>query len=322
MDRHFLTNTVPRPVDFVSRPPWLCVPPPFLLPTHCLPNSPKTFPQNEISAGIFAKKYRLGNLLGYGSFGCIYLVQSRDTKEEAVTKFIRKRIIQTSKGNGFCNFPLEIKILSSIRQQVGVVSMVDLYENDYFYQIVMEKHGDDVTDLYKLMKRVGMGLHEPIAAYLFRQIAKAVLMLYRGHGILHRDLKPSNLLINNRFEVQVIDFGSAIFMKNEPINAFHATPIFRSPEAVRRQRCIGLEVEIWALGVTLYYMVFNSYPFKGDEAITEAPLCFPLPVSADLATLLAGMLDRDQVRRWRIDQILANPWVTQAVSPHDYNFYG
>lgn len=280
---------------------------------------PSSFPPDEMAAGAFAETYRIGKMLGNGSFGCVCLARNRRTGKDVVAKFVLKPSYDPTKPTNLP--PLEIQILEKIRRQFGVASLISTFENDNFFQIVMKQHGHDAIDLEKFIERKGLGIPEPLAAHIFRQLTRAVSSLHRIHGILHRDLKPANFLIDNRFRVQLIDFGCATFMKPEGVAAFNATPLFRSPEAVFRRLCQGPEVEVWALGITLYYMVFKCYPFRTVDEMQRMPICIPSWASKALKDLFAGMLNRDFRRRWTTDNILADRWVNQFVFLPQFHFY-
>lgn len=285
------------------------------------PSDPSSFPPDEMAAGIFSQTYRIGKILGNGSFGCVCLAQNRMTRQEVVAKFILKPKCDPTKPNILPPFPLEVQILEKLRRMPGVVQLISASKNDNFYQIVMQKHGQDAIDLDKFIQRKGLGIPEPLAAYIFRQLTTIVANLHQIHGILHRDLKPANFLIDNRFNVQLIDFGCAGFMKKEGVPAYNATPLFRSPEAVFREVCNGTEAEVWALGITLYFMVFKCYPFHSVEDMKRNPVCLPPFASRALTELLMGMLARDYRQRWTTDWILNHRWVTQYVHLGQFHFY-
>ena len=82
-------------------------------------------------------------------------------------------------------------------------------------------------------------------------------------GIIHRDIKPENILITNKNEVKIIDFGlSKIIGNNEKTNEAFGTLNYAAPEILLRIP-YGKEIDIWALGVLLFYMLSGRYPFIG-----------------------------------------------------------
>ena len=89
--------------------------------------------------------------------------------------------------------------------------------------------------------------------------------------IVHKDIKPSNIFIGNDDNIKLGDFSSSGIM---PISSeiatylrmtnrtkqFGYTPIFKSPE-----NKASFKSDIWSLGVTLYYLAEQKYPFEGED---------------------------------------------------------
>ena len=99
---------------------------------------------------------------------------------------------------------------------------------------------------------------------IFSQLVSAILYL-QTNNIVHRDLKDENLVVDEHYNVKLIDFGSASFIPTDPNNFFDrflGTVDFASPEILRGCQYRGPEAEIWALGVTLYVLFARNIPFR------------------------------------------------------------
>ncbi len=85
-------------------------------------------------------------------------------------------------------------------------------------------------------------------------------------GIIHRDLKVSNIILNQSGKPYVTDFGIAKWEKSQTLT--HTGQILGSPHYVSPEQAAGKEIDarsdIYALGVTLYVLLTQHYPFKGD----------------------------------------------------------
>lgn len=99
------------------------------------------------------------------------------------------------------------------------------------------------------------------------------------------------------------------------------TPAFRAPETLQtgHHSYNGRAVDVWALGATLFALVYGNVPFVADnvpllyDRIRNEPLCFPASpaISEPLRDLLVAMLEKDSARRATVPQIKLNGWVTR-----------
>lgn len=170
--------------------------------------------------------------IGSGGFGCVYLAYGLMDSKLVVTKFIKKSKvyndswISTDDGH---RLPNEIYILIRIQHE-HIVNMIDFYENDFYFQLVMEKHGFGM-DLFEFIEKTN-GVPEPLGANISKQLVEAVDYLH-SHGILHRDIKDENVVLDDRFHAKLIDFGSATYLTDKPFKAFCGTFEYCSPEVLR-----------------------------------------------------------------------------------------
>ena len=214
--------------------------------------------------------------------------------------------------------PYEIYFLRQIHHP-NIVKMIEFFENPHYFQLVMEKHGFGM-DLFEFIEKSN-GVLEPLGAYIFKQVASAVHYLHTN-GIIHRDIKDENIVIDDRFHVKLIDFGSAAQLSGQLYSNFCGTFEYCSPEVLKGSPYRGPELEIWAMGVTLYVLVFGRSPFAGIEEILRDPLDFPDDVSDELYNLLCRMMDRDVQTRCRVEDLVADDWINQDVNIDHYDFYG
>ncbi|KAG8445392.1 hypothetical protein GDO86_010249 [Hymenochirus boettgeri] len=271
--------------------------------------------------GAYALKYQTQSPLGKGAFGFVWSACSRDDdKEEVVVKFIRKdRVLDDCwiQDLELGRVTQEIAILSRL-QHPNIIKVLDIFENDTFFQLVMELHGD-ALDLFDFIDSQP-NLDEPLASYIFRQLVSAVGYLH-SERILHRDIKDENIIIAPDFTIKLVDFGSAAHLHPRTLfSTFCGTTEYCAPEVLLGNPYPGPELEMWSLGVTLYTLIFGENPFCEVKEILEAELNPPFIVSQELQTLIIGLLQRDPEIRMTLDELLRDPWVTQPVNLAEYTW--
>ena len=107
------------------------------------------------------------------------------------------------------------------------------------------------------------------------QILNGVKCLHK-YGIIHRDIKSANIMVNQDYtndskgtpkdSVKLVDFGlSRILGKFEYSDDPYGSLCFKAPELIKHIK-YNFKVDIWAVGVTLFYMIYGELPFeKGDK---------------------------------------------------------
>lgn len=94
---------------------------------------------------------------------------------------------------------------------------------------------------------------------------------------IHRDIKPENILISRnkdgKYVYKIGDFGFARSILDSEASTPCGTKKFKAPE-IHENAEYGISVDIWALGIVFYFMIFAEYPFQGISYLTEATTSF------------------------------------------------
>ncbi|XP_055533278.1 serine/threonine-protein kinase pakF isoform X2 [Wyeomyia smithii] len=286
------------------------------------PNSASRMSQcdEDLTHGDYSKFYTLVKHIGKGAYGYVKLSYRNSDRLLVISKFILKDklvpqfMISTEDKR---EIPMEVYLLMHVKHP-NIVNMFDWFENDKFFQVVMEIHGSGM-DLFEFIDRRPV-ITEKLACFIFRQIANAVAFLH-SLNILHRDIKDENVIIDHNFHIKLIDFGSATFMQEGQLfSTFYGTTEYCSPEVLAGNRYSGPELEMWALGVTLYVLMFFENPFVDVEEILQSELIIPHEISEELEYVLLSLLDKNPKTRITIKDLLETEWMVQEINSSQFNF--
>nr|XP_021487697.1 PAS domain-containing serine/threonine-protein kinase isoform X2 [Meriones unguiculatus] len=270
--------------------------------------------------GEYSQKYSTISPLGSGAFGFVWTAVEKEHNKEVVVKFIKKEKVLDDcwiEDPKLGKVTLEISILCKVEHE-NIIKVLDIFENEGFFQLVMEKHGSGL-DLFAFIDRHPC-LDEPLASYIFRQLLSAVGYL-RSQGIIHRDIKDENIVISEDFTIKLIDFGSAAYLERGKLfYTFCGTIEYCAPEVLMGNPYRGPELEMWSLGVTLYTLIFEENPFCEVEETVEAVIHPPFLVSQELMSVLCGLLQPSPEQRTTLENLIIDPWVTQPVNLANYTW--
>ena len=164
-------------------------------------------------------------------------------------------------------------------------------QRQHLYYVMREYSGSTLAQLHAQAGTLPLAQWQDLAERLLR----AVGMLHRRQ-ILHRDIKPENLLLGDDGELRLLDFGLAYCpgLSEDQACALPGTPSYIAPEAFRGDSPTAQQ-DLYAVGVTLYFLLTGHYPYGEIEAFQRPR--FGVPVSAnryrpDLPEWLAQSLER------------------------------
>jgi len=164
-------------------------------------------------------------------------------------------------------------------------------QRQHLYYVMREYSGATLAQLFQQSGPLPLAQWQDIAERLLR----AVGLLHRRQ-ILHRDIKPENLHVGDDGELRLLDFGLAYCpgLSEDAPSTLPGTPSYIAPEAFRGDPP-SAQQDLYAVGVTLYFLLTGHFPYGEIEAFQRPR--FGAPVSAsryrpDLPEWLAQSLER------------------------------
>ena len=252
--------------------------------------------------------YLYGREIGSGAFGKVNIaLHIGSGRLVAIKIFAKKNIKSERKIKKIRN---EINILSKLRHPF-INQILDTFENEQNIFIVMEYICADLLSFIRKREK----LSENIAKIIFKQIIEGLKYINKKN-IVHRDIKLDNILIDLTNTVKICDFGvSKRITKNEIMIDHCGTPGYIAPEIYKNKGYDGFQCDIWSAGVTLYYMLSGSQPFKAytfkemEKKVLKGDYEELKNVSSEANDLIKKMLENDPEKRIKIDDVLNHPWL-------------
>ncbi|EKN44628.1 MULTISPECIES: bifunctional protein-serine/threonine kinase/phosphatase [Pseudomonas syringae group] len=166
-----------------------------------------------------------------------------------------------------------------------------LPERQHLYYAMREYSGRTLAHLFSLSGPLPLAQWQDLATRLLR----ATGLLHR-RNIIHRDIKPENLLLGDDGELRLLDFGLAFCPGLSAANTddLPGTPSYIAPEAFSGAEP-NPQQDLYAVGVTLYYLLTGQYPYGEIEAFQHRRFGTPIPASRyrpDLPLWLSQSLDK------------------------------
>jgi tRNA A-37 threonylcarbamoyl transferase component Bud32/tetratricopeptide (TPR) repeat protein len=207
--------------------------------------------------GLLCGSYRLGDFLGRGGMGTVYVADRVDGEvtQRAAVKLLRPGADDPQLRQRFL---AERQILASLSHP-NIARLLDAgHREDGQPYLVMEYVDGKPIDVYA----GGLAIRRKIA--LFLKVCSAVAYLHRNL-VVHRDLKPANILITSDGEPKLLDFGIAKMLDlagDSTVTGTHMlTPDYASPEQVLGGT-VGTPTDIFSLGAVLYKLLTGSSPYR------------------------------------------------------------
>ncbi|KAL8204718.1 hypothetical protein R6Q57_010341 [Mikania cordata] len=256
--------------------------------------------------------------LGSGSYGKVVLYRSQvDGKHYAIKAFHKSHLLKlrvAPSETAMTDVLREVLIMKMLNHPniVNLVEVINDPNTDHFYMVLEYVEGKWV---FEGAGPPG-GLGEKVARRYLRDIVSGLIYLH-AHNIVHGDIKPDNLLITATGTVKIADFSvSQVFEdENDMLRRSPGTPVFTAPECCLGKSYHGKTADIWAVGVTLYCMIFGQYPFLGDtlqdtyDKIVNNIVFLPEDMNPLLRNLIVGLLCKDPVQRMTLEAVALDPWV-------------
>ncbi len=202
--------------------------------------------------------------LGRGGMGEVYRAKHATLKIDVAVKVLRRELSENRKY--LEKFFREAQEAAKLDHQ-NIVRVLDADSDRGIHFLVMQYI--DGPSLRKVIVKRRKTLPVSKALLAMLQALSGLAYAHRK-GLVHRDLKPDNLMFTSDGVLKITDFGLAKqYVGNgarEESHEIFGTPSFMPPEQWESPN-VGPSADIYALGVTLFWLLSGRYPIKGDNPV-------------------------------------------------------
>ena len=251
---------------------------------------------------LITGKYRIVEEIGRGGMGVVYKAEDLKLKRVVALKFLPPHLMNSPELKE--RFIIEAQAAAALSHpNICVIHEVGEAEDRSF--IAMEYvEGETLRDKTKrgpLSAEAALDIASQIAAGLGEAHRK---------GIIHRDIKSANIMVTEKDQAKVMDFGLAKLRGGSSLTKSQTTlgtVAYMSPEQARGDE-VDQRTDLWSLGVVLYEMLTGEVPFKGDRDVSiiysivhEEPKSIKVrkpPVPVELQQVIARALKKNREARF------------------------
>ncbi|KAM8838001.1 myosin light chain kinase, smooth muscle-like isoform 2-T4 [Spinachia spinachia] len=256
--------------------------------------------------------YDVHEKLGSGKFGQVFRMSHKDTGRVVAGKFYRAR---TSKERTAArremtlmnrlHHPKLVQCLAAFDSRSEVVMVLEYIAGGELFERIVDDNFEHT---------------EPTSAHYMQQILEGMQYVHK-QNIVHLDLKPENIVCvdTTGTRIKIIDFGLASELEEgKPLLVMHGTPEFVAPEVINYEP-VGLETDIWSIGVICFILLSGESPFQGNNdnetlaLVTAAQFEFDEEsfedISDEAKDFIGSLLKKNRRCRLSCAEALAHPWM-------------
>lgn len=269
----------------------------------------------ELIIGRRVGFYKVRGEIGYGTFSRVKLAFHALTKDKVAIKILDKTRLDSAAQRLLHR---EINNLETL-QHPNVVRLFEVVDTPSRLYLVTEYAGGG--DLSNRIYVEGK-MCDHLGKITFAQILAAVKYMH-SLNIIHRDLKAENVLFSVSGCVKVADLGFSVRVsnRNHLLDTQCGSPPYAAPELFQDEPYLGPPVDVWAMGVLLFFIVTGTMPFRAEtmgklrRCIIGGSYTIPPWVPTPCQRLLRGILKPCPLERYALDQMLGCDWLLPVEFP-------
>ncbi|XP_055299890.1 dual specificity mitogen-activated protein kinase kinase hemipterous-like isoform X2 [Sitodiplosis mosellana] len=206
--------------------------------------------------------------LGNGTSGHVVKMRHTPTNKPIAVKQMRR----TNNSEEEKRIIMDIDVVLKSHDCPYIVHCLGCFITEADVWICMELMA---TCFDKLTKKTHQPVPEAILGKITVATVKALHYLKTNHDVIHRDVKPSNILIDERGNIKLCDFGiSGRLVDSKAKTRSAGCAAYMAPERIDPKKPeYDIRADVWSLGITLVELATGSFPYKGCHTDFEVLTC-------------------------------------------------
>lgn len=210
-------------------------------------------------------RYKLLEMIGGGGMSNVYLAHDMILDRDVAIKVLRYDFSNEEELHR--RFQREALSATSLTHP-NIVNIYDVGEDGDIHYIVMEYVKGNTLKQY-ILQNAPVSPSKSVT--IMKQLTSAIANAHNNH-IIHRDIKPQNILLDEKENIKITDFGIAMALSATSFtqtNSVLGTVHYLSPEQARGGTATK-QSDIYALGIVLFELLTGQLPFSGESAVSIA----------------------------------------------------
>lgn len=218
----------------------------------------ETMEHYEINIPEFLKCYKVLQFIGKGGYAVVFQVQQIISQKIFAAKVHSKKNIKDT--DQLQMVQNEVSILRLLRHP-NIIRCYDVFEmkNDEGEELIIII--EDFCPNGTLLKLINRGIGGEIRRKKIMITLIEVLVYLNEKGIAHCDIKPENILLDENFDMKLIDFGFSKNMNKKYSNDKCGSEEYMAPEMCNQRKANFFKSDIWSLAVLFYVMEERRFPY-------------------------------------------------------------
>ena len=241
--------------------------------------------------------FKIIKIIGRGTFGKVYLVQYKNTKDYYAMKSIKKEYLNDE--NEIKSLLIDKKMLQNLNNPFLIGTKICFMTDERIYFIMNLIQGESLSEHMRIHKNK----KEDQVKFYAAIIGLTIDYLHKN-GIKYRDIRPDNIIIEKNGYLKISDFKISQLFKLKENNLIKETSEYLAPEIINLNERKP-ESDWWTYGIIIYELLFDIPPYFNEddkkirEQIIKNEIRFPkgTTVSKGAKELIKKLLNKNPSNR-------------------------